>query len=82
MTKKKQPLKFDLSNASDARRFMRGFRMPNGARLEVVYLSNGTNLEVCLATDSEVMQIASQIYKELYQPCRGEHYYYEEELVQ
>ena len=70
--------KFDFNKPEDARKFIRDFRMPNGARLTFVDLANGTRVDVYSATDQEAMQIATQIYAQVYQPGIKEGFYCEE----
>jgi len=69
---------FDLTDPADARKFLRGFRMPGGQKVEKVRTEKEGWVELDMATDEQVTRFASQIYTDLYKP--GGPYYVEEEL--
>lgn len=73
-------LNFDFNRPDHARRFLKGFRMPNGAKIEFVQTKKGDRVSLIDATDDQITQYASQIYSDLYEP-QGSPYYFEEELV-
>lgn len=56
----------DFNNPADARKFLKDFRLPNGAKILEVILKNKKTIPLHKATDEQVMQFASQIYNELY----------------
>lgn len=73
-------IKLDFNKPEDAKRFLRGFRMPNGAKITAVHLANGKEVLLREATDEQIMQYATQTYEDLYEP-EGSKCYFEEETI-
>jgi hypothetical protein len=59
---------FDLRDPNDARRFMRGFRLPDGGMLSEITLDGKDDITIETATDEEIVRVAAQVYQELYEP--------------
>lgn len=64
-------LYFDLDKPSEARRFLKGYRNPQGGRLQWVKIKDpaGKTRAVWIkdATDAEAVEIATQLYLEFYE---------------
>lgn len=68
-------ISMDLTDPAQARRFIAGFRMPQGQRVLYVTLADGSALELAKATDDQAVSCASQLYTTLYDKGVG---YFEE----
>lgn len=71
----------DLTNPDHARRFLRGFRLPNGAKVLEVTLEDGRVVDLTTASDEQICMYASQIYTAMY-AARGSKCYYEEDPLE
>lgn len=71
---------FDFNNPEDARKFLTGFRMPNGSIILYIEDENGTRINLSEAADETVCIFASKIYADLYNKP-GSRCYYEEPTI-
>jgi hypothetical protein len=59
-------LDLDFNKPEDARRFLRGFRMPSGQPIMYVETVGGLKVVLDEATDEQAMQFADEIFSTLY----------------
>ena len=74
---KKKPnekLELDFMNPKDCRRFMRGFRLPEGNAVDQVETESGKTIRIKDATDQQIVNIANQIYDRFYTKLEGCHF--------
>lgn len=69
---------FDFNKPEDARRFLTGFRLPNGTQILYIENAKGQRIMLDKATDAQICQYASQIYEDFYMAKGAKPCYYEE----
>lgn len=64
-------IKLDFSKPSDARKFLRDFRFPNGSSLELLGFPNGKTVNVLTVTDLEVGYYATLVHANFLKTGQG-----------
>lgn len=72
-------LHLDLTNPAEARRFVRGLRMPDGTKVTKIRTEDGAWHELATTPDSLITKFASQLYDCYINRENG--FYFEEELM-